>query len=114
MYLKQIVNGGIAGIAEWRRMWNQDVLPYLRGARLIAGRGVRINRLPTGTVVEVVDAGGHAAAAGGGAGVKIGAVVTSPSGGFGAGTAQAITINSDGTYSLTSGGEVMGYINLYL
>ena len=62
MYLKQIINAGVAGFAEWRRMWNQDVLPYLRGQRLIAGRGVRINRLPAGTVIDVIDAGGRGAA----------------------------------------------------
>ena len=65
MHLKQIINTGVAGIAEWRRMWNQDVLPYLRGQHLIAGRGVRINRLPAGTVIETVDAGGRGASVGG-------------------------------------------------
>ena len=46
--------------------------------------------------------------------VKIGAVVTSPAGGFGAGMAQDIIANTDGTYSINTSGAVMGYINLYL
>ena len=62
MYLKQLVNGGLAGIAEWRAMWNQSVLPYLRGQRLVAGKGVRVSQRPAGTVIEVVD--GYTAAGG--------------------------------------------------
>lgn len=114
MYLKQLFNAGFAGVTEWRTLWNQTVLPYLRSQRIIAGHGIRTRQMPAGTVIEAVDAGGRGASQGGGAELKIGAVVASPAGGFGTGVAQDIITNSDGTYSVASGGAVMGYVNLYL
>lgn len=60
MYFCRLFNGGFAGVNEWRSMWNNSVLPYLRSQRLVAGHGVRINETPSGTRIEVIDAGGHA------------------------------------------------------
>ena len=47
-------------------------------------------------------------------GITLGAVTQSPAGGFGAGTAKPIVVNTDGTYYLNPGGATVGYINLYL
>lgn len=51
--LKQIVSSGFDAIGEWRRMWNDEVLPLLRSQRLVAGPGVRIDRRPFGTTIRV-------------------------------------------------------------
>ena len=66
MYLKQLTNSGLAGIAEWRRMWNGDVLPFLRSQLLVAGNGVRLSRRPAGTVIELAGGAAKHVAAGGG------------------------------------------------
>ena len=113
MFLKRLMSGGPGGIAEWKRMWNDEVLPYLRGAQLVAGPGIRIDRRPAGTLIRVVSSGGAGGGNGGG-NITLGAVVTSPTGGFGTGTAKTIVLNSDGTYTINSGGAVVGYINPYL
>ena len=47
-------------------------------------------------------------------GIQMSAVVTGAAGGFGAGAAKDIVPNTDGTYSVSSGGAVLGYINPYL
>ena len=50
MYLKQLSYG----FSEWKEMWNDEVLPYLRSLCPVAGPGVRIDRLPNGTVFHAV------------------------------------------------------------
>lgn len=45
--------------------------------------------------------------------INIGAVITAPAGGFGAGVANSIAPNSDGTYEIVSGATI-GWINLCL
>ena len=50
--LKQIVSSGFDAIGEWRRMWNGEVLPFLRSQQLIAGPGVRLDRRPGGTTIR--------------------------------------------------------------
>ena len=112
MFLKRLFSTGPGGIAEWKRMWNDEVLPYLRGAQLVAGPGIRIDRRPAGTLIRVVSSGG--AGAGGGAGVTLAAVVTAPSGAYGVGEAKAITMNTDGTFTVTSGGAAISTITPYI
>ena len=43
---------------------------------------------------------------GGGGSFTLAAVVTSPAGGYGDGEYEPVTLNSDGTYTITSGGSV--------
>lgn len=52
MILKALNNS-----AEWRSMWNNDVLPYLRRLRPVAGHGIRIDYLATGCVISVTNRG---------------------------------------------------------
>jgi hypothetical protein len=61
MHLHRITGTGLGAITELRRMWNEEVLPALRSRELVAGRGIRLRKLPAGTTIEVVDSGGHAA-----------------------------------------------------
>ena len=58
MYLKQLSGD----FAEWKDMWNDEVLPYLRSLRPVAGPGVRIDRLPNGTVFRAAREGVRAPA----------------------------------------------------
>ena len=39
--------------AEWKEMWNYDILPYLHDLRPVAGPGVRINHMPTGYIISL-------------------------------------------------------------
>ena len=60
MYLKRLSDGGLS---EWRAMWNDEILPYLRSLRPVAGPGVRIDRLPGGSLIRCVPAPAKAQAA---------------------------------------------------
>ena len=40
-------------IKKWRDMWNDILLDHLQSMRLVAGPGVRIQRLASGTVISV-------------------------------------------------------------
>ena len=51
MYLKQLFGSGAAGFAEWRDMWNGEILPYLRSLRPLAGHGIRTEEKADGTVI---------------------------------------------------------------
>ena len=62
MYLKRLSDGGFS---EWRAMWNDEILPYLRSLRPVAGPGVRIDRLPGGSLIRFVPAPAKAQAAAG-------------------------------------------------
>ena len=104
MFLRRLMSGGSGGIAEWRNMWNNDVLPHLRESRLVAGPGIRIERHPAGTRIRVISSGG--AGDGNGGGVTLAAVVTAPSGAYGVGECRSVTMNSDGTFTVTSGGVI--------
>ena len=58
MQLNQLPAGGALGFAaRWRTMWNTEILPYLRSARLVAGRGIRLDQRPGGTVISVTGGG---------------------------------------------------------
>ena len=57
MFLRRLNHGG----REWRDMWNDEVLPYLRSLRPVAGPGLAIDRLPAGTVIRAVSAPAAAA-----------------------------------------------------
>lgn len=48
------------GADKWREMWNNEVIPYIQTMRLIAGRGIRLNHLPAGTVIETLPHAGKA------------------------------------------------------
>lgn len=50
MFLRRLNTGG----REWRDMWNDEVLPYLLSLRPVAGPGLAIDRLPSGTVIRAV------------------------------------------------------------
>ncbi len=99
--------------SDWQRMWNNEVLPYLQAAKVVAGRGIRVDEHPGGTVISelpaTTDPGG-----GGDGDVILAAVVTAPAGGFGVGEAKAITMNTDGTYAITSGGAAISTITPFI
>ena len=103
MFLRYLLSGDFGGIAEWRKMWNDEVLPYLRAERLVAGPGVRLDRRPAGTLIRVVSSGG---AGGGAGGIMLAAVVTMPTSGGGLGTASPVMIDSGGAITITSGAEI--------
>ena len=103
MYFRQLFNSGIAGVAEWRNLWNQQVLPYLRSARIVAGPGVRVSQRPAGTVIEVVTAAGLPPST---TNLTLAAVVTQPTGGAGAGAVQIATPTVSGGVILTSGASI--------
>lgn len=54
MYLQRLFGSGFAGIDEWREMWNDDVLPYLRTLRPIAGPGILIEEKSDGMLIGAV------------------------------------------------------------
>ena len=104
MFLKRLISGGFGGIAEWQSMWNDEVLPHLRGAQLIAGPGIRIDRRPAGTLIRVVSSGGAETVNGGG--MILAAVVTMPTSGGGVGTVAPVGIGSGGEIIPTSGASI--------
>ena len=100
MFLTRLFSGSPA---EWRDMWNNEVLPYLRGAQLVAGPGIRIDRRPAGTLIRSIPSGDGGN--GGGGSFTLAAVVTSPAGGYGIGGYAPVTLNADGTYTIDTEGE---------
>ena len=106
MFLKRLISGGFGGIAEWRTMWNDEVLPHLRGAELVAGPGIRIDRRPAGTLIRVVSSGGAGTGGSAGEGVTRAAVVTMPTSGGGVGTVSPVGIGSGGAITITSGAAI--------
>ena len=56
MYLKQLLKSGFDGIAEWRDMWNNEILPYLRSLRPLAGHGICTEEKADGTVINATAA----------------------------------------------------------
>jgi len=54
MYLRRLENHGAAGLAEWREMWNEEVLPRLRSLRPLAGQGICTEEQPDGTVITAL------------------------------------------------------------
>ena len=103
MLLRRLTSGGLGGVSEWRRMWNEEVLPYLRGAQLVAGPGVRIDRRPAGTLIRVSPSdGGH----NGGGSVTLAAVVSLPTSGGCIGTVSPVMIGSGGEITITSGASI--------
>ena len=63
MYLRRLSDNGGAAVTEWRRMWNDEVLPHLESLRLAAGPGLRIDRHPNGTVIRLAPLPGSARSA---------------------------------------------------
>ena len=61
MYLQQLYGSGLDGIDEWREMWNDEVLPYLRSLRPLAGPGTRAEQRSDGTLIRAVPAPSAAA-----------------------------------------------------
>ena len=102
MSLDRLFSNGSGGIAEWREMWNNEVLPYLHSERLVAGPGVRIDRHPAGTLIRVVSSDGG----NGGGGLQLAVVTISPAGGFGVCECTPVKIATDGTYQVTSGAAI--------
>ena len=51
MFLHELGSG-----ESWAEMWTREVLPYLRSRQLVAGRGVRLDRMPSGPVIRAVPA----------------------------------------------------------
>ena len=100
MSLDRLSSSG-AGGDEWRNMWNEEVLPYLRESQLVAGPGVRIDRRPAGTLIRVVPSGGAETG-----GVTLAAVVTMPTSGGGVCTVAPVTLGSGGEITVTSGAEI--------
>ena len=101
MVLRYLSRGDSGGVAEWREMWNEEVLPYLRAEHLAAGPGIRLDRRPAETLIRVVSSGG----AGGGK-MILAAVVTMPTSGGGVGTAVPVTVGSGGAITPTSGAAI--------
>ena len=52
MYLKQLLGSGTAGFAEWRDMWNWEIIPYLRTLRPLAGHGICTEEKADGTMIN--------------------------------------------------------------
>ena len=103
MSLNRLFSDDSGGIAEWKNMWNDEVLPYLHSARLVAGPGLRIDRRPAGTLIRVISSGG----AGGNAnGATLAAVVTMPTYRGGPGAVKPVVIGSGGEITLASGAEI--------
>ena len=105
MSLNRLFSSDFGGIAEWREMWNNEVLPYLHSERLVAGPGVRIDRRPAGTLIRVVSSGG-AGGTGRHAGITLAAVVTMPTSVGGVGAVKPVEIDSGGEIVLASGAEI--------
>lgn len=76
-----------------------EVIRYLRAARLVAGPGVRLRESTSGTTmtVETQPSGGS----GSSEEVAFGVLVSVPSGGYGPAVWRAITVNPDGTWTAT-------------
>lgn len=91
--------------SDWQRMWNNEVLPYLQAAKVVAGRGIRVDEHPGGTTISAVPAeqpsGGGAASP-----AKLAAVVTMPTSGGGMGTATPVMLGSGGEITTVSGGAI--------
>ena len=100
MFLRRLNHGG----REWCDMWNDEVLPYLHSAQLVAGPGLRIDRRPAGTLIRVVSSGGAGGNCGGG--VTLAAIVTMPTSGGGVCTVAPVTLGSGGEITVTSGAEI--------
>lgn len=56
MYLQRLFGSGFDGIDEWREMWNDEVLPYLRSLRPLAGPGTRIEERSDGMLIRTMPA----------------------------------------------------------
>ena len=104
MFLNRLFSSDFGGITEWKEMWNDEVLPYLRSERLVAGPGGRIDRRPAGTLIRVVSSGG--AGGGRGGGVMLAAVGTMPTSGGGVGTVAPVGIGSGGAITASSGANI--------
>lgn len=77
-----------------------EVIRYLRAARLVAGPGVRLRESTSGTTmtVETQPSGGSGDSGGE---FALGVLVSGPSGGYGPAVWRAITVNPDGTWTAT-------------
>lgn len=49
--LRKINQVGAAGLAEWRQLWNGEVLPLLQRMRIVAGGGITVDQYPFGTII---------------------------------------------------------------
>lgn len=45
-------NGYFKSIKEFKRLWNEELIPHLRRLELIAGRGIRIQKMTAGTIIS--------------------------------------------------------------
>ena len=98
MFLQRLFSGSPV---EWRDMWNDEVLPYLRSEHLVAGPGIRIDRRPAGTLIRAVPPDAE-----NGGSFTLAAVVTMPTSGGGPGTVKPVVFGSGGAITVTSGGEI--------
>ena len=57
---------------------------------------------------------GSGAGGGAGGGLSLAVPVTAPSGAYGVGEAKAITMNTDGTFTITSGGAAISTITPFI
>ena len=59
------LDGGnfISLIKRWQTMWNNVLLEHLQSMRLVAGHGIRIQKLASGTVISAERAGSSSAGA---------------------------------------------------
>ena len=123
MYLKPLLNSGMAGFAEWREMWNDEVLPYLSGLRPVGGPGMRIDRGNGGTVFRTAPSTVPAAAPAAGDGyssyfkltladTSSGAVVTVADGATGSNSIAVV--NGGSTYSLPPYTETVAGARVFL
>lgn len=100
MVLRYLSREDSGGVAEWREMWNEEVLPYLRSEHLAAGPGIRLDRRPAETLIRVVPDGP------GGGKVILAAVVTPPTSGGVTGTVAPVVIGSGGEITVASGAAI--------
>ena len=60
-------SGYFKSTKELKRLWNEELIPHLRRLELVAGRGIRIQKLTAGAIISVTTApGANAAGAEGG------------------------------------------------
>lgn len=56
-------NGYFKSIKELKRLWNEELIPHLRRLELIAGRGIRIQKMTAGTIISCTAAAAGTATA---------------------------------------------------
>ena len=92
--------------------WNQLIECLVYAMSHPRGDGVTVLNTAA-DLLTAAGVGGSAPAAAGGS-IRMVAVTVNPAGGFGAAGGKDVIANSDGSYSISSGGAVVGFTSLYI